>query len=160
MAIYKPKRIRSKVGLGVGTKKSLDFISDTEGIGTELWGPVDAPWVESGTVIARQGYIWRTKWQVGRNYVITKFYDTSRNLVGVYCDICRPVERERHGFAFDDMYLDVWHTPGQTPVILDVDELKEAVKLHYVAESEARYMYGVAKGLTERIASGEEPLDF
>lgn len=160
MTIHKPKRIRSKAGLGVDTQKSMDFISDTVGIGTEVWGSMGEPWKEGGTTIAREGYIWRTKWQVGSNYIITKFYDASRNLVGVYCDICREVERDGKGFAFDDMYLDVWYVPGQKPAILDVDELQEAVKLHYVAESEARYMYSVAQDLAGRIAEGKEPLDF
>lgn len=160
MGIHKPKRIRSKSGLGANTKKSMDLISDTLGISTEIWGYVETPWVESGTIIAQRGYMWRTRWEVDRNYIVTKFYDTNRNLIGIYCDICRPVERDGKGFAFDDMYLDVWQVPGQPPAILDIEELQEAVKLHYVAESEARYMYGVAKDLSDRIASGDEILDF
>lgn len=160
MAIHKPKRIRSSDGLGLNTTKRMELLSDTVGIGTELWGPLDEDWAESGTVIAREGYLWRTKWRVGNNYIITKFYDTNRNLVGVYCDICRPVERYGKGFVFDDLYLDVWYVPGRTPVILDIDELQEAVKLHYVAESEARYAYGVVRGLVDRLNTGEEDLDF
>lgn len=160
MKIHKPKRITSSGGLGLDTVKKMELPSDTTGIGTELWGPLDEQWAEGDTVIAREGYLWRTKWEVGKPYIVTKFYDTNRNLVGVYGDICRPVERDGEGFAFDDLYLDVWYVPGQAPVILDVDELKEAVKLHYVAESEARYVYGVAKNLAERIKNNEEDLSF
>lgn len=160
MAIHKPKRIRSSVGLGLNTTKHMKLLSDTVGIGTEIWGPLDEDWAESGTTIAREGYLWYTRWEVGKNYIITKFYDINRNLIGVYCDISRPVERDGRGFAFIDLYLDVWYVPGKNPIILDIDELQEAVKRHYVAESEARYAYGVAKGLVDRITSGEEDLSF
>lgn len=160
MGIDKPKRIRSSAGLGLYTQKKMEYYSANIGIGTEIWGPLDEVWREGSTVIADQGYLWRTKWEVGKHYVPTKFYDTNRNLVGVYIDICRPVERDGRGFAFDDLYLDVWYVPGRDPVILDIEELKEAVALHYVAESEARYAYGQAKSLVERLIANEESLEF
>lgn len=160
MVIHKPKRIRSSAGLGLYTQKKMEYYSANVGISTEVWGPLDEVWKEGDTIIADEGYLWRTKWEIGKHYIITKMYDMNRNLVGVYADICRPVERDGKGFVFDDLYLDVWHVPGQAPIILDIEELKEAVKLHYVAESEARYAYNQAKSLTERLIATEENLEF
>lgn len=100
-------------------------------------GKPEQPWVESGVTIADESYRWVTEWEAGRPYIITKFLNEVGELGGVYCDISRPVKRVDGGFTFVDMYLDVWLVPGQEPVILDEDELKEAVEAGYVTQTEA-----------------------
>lgn len=91
------------------------------------------PWVEGSTIIAEQGYIWKTKWEVGKPYVITKFQDAASNLIAVYCDVARPVEVIEGGFTFVDLYLDVWQVVGKDAVILDENELQDAVEAEYVS---------------------------
>lgn len=137
MHIHPPRRISSVEGLGVNTTKQLEWSNDSLAFGTETWGEMDAPWQQDETVIALPGYIWRTRWEVGKPYIINKYLDNNGELVGIYCDIGRPVEKIESGLAFDDLYLDVWQVPGNAPTILDEDELTEAIKVGYISSEEA-----------------------
>ena len=137
MSIHAPKRVTSTKGLGVNTTKTLEWMSDTLAYGTEVWGELEKPWKEGETLIALPGYVWRTRWEVGKPYIITKFFNEKGELVGIYCDICSPVEKVNDGFEFDDLYLDVWQTPGNAPVLLDEDELQEAITAGFLTAEEA-----------------------
>ena len=137
MSLHPPKRISSTGGLGLNTTKQLDWASDTLAYGTETWGELEKPWQQDETIIALPGYVWRTRWEVGKPYIINKYLDKNGKLVGIYCDICRPVEKVEGGFAFDDLYLDVWQVPGSKPIILDEDELEEAISAGYISSEEA-----------------------
>ena len=121
----------------MGTTKQMRYLDKGLAIGTETWNELDKPWSEGDVIIALPGYKWVTKWEVGKPYIINKFFDNNNVLVGIYCDICRPVEIDKDGFRFDDLYLDVWHALGTTPVVLDEDELKEAVEVGYLTNEEA-----------------------
>jgi predicted RNA-binding protein associated with RNAse of E/G family len=151
MTLHSPKLITSAQGLGVGTKKQIDFITNDLAIGTETWGQLEAPWVESGKVIAQKDYRWVTKWETSKPYIITKFYDDSNKLIGTYCDISSCVQRVENGFEFYDMYLDVWQTPNNDPVILDVDELEAALAAGFITPEEARDARRAAKKVIELI---------
>lgn len=140
----------------MNTSKQLDFKNESEAVGTEVWGELEKPWTESGTTIAKQGYTWVTQWEAGKPYIITKFFDEKGELVGVYCDLSRPVERVEDGFTFVDLYLDVWQVPGQEPVILDEDELNEAVEARYITQIEADQAAQIALMIMNELnASGE-----
>lgn len=159
MAIHPPKRISTSQGLGVNTTKSLRYLSPTVAVGTEFWNDLDTPWQEGDAIIARPGYTWVTFWQAGKPYIITKFLDEHGQLVGVYCDISRPVEVVEDGFVFEDLYLDVWQPVGGKPVILDADELDESVKAGYITPEEAARAAEVAgKLLKELQQAGEKVL--
>jgi len=160
MSLHPPKHISSIEGLGLNTVKQLEFKNDNNAIGTEVWGKLEKSWSESGTIIADEGYNWVTQWEVGRPYIITKFLDENGELVGVYCDISRPVERIQGGFTFDDLYLDVWMVSGQEPVILDEDELKEAVEAGYITQAEADQAMQVALALVDELKTRAEILEF
>lgn len=160
MSVHPPKHITSTEGLGVNTSRQLDFTNESMAIGTEIWGKITEPWTESGTVIADQGYRWVTKWQAGRPYIVTKFFDEKGELVGVYCDISRPVKRVEGGFAFDDLYLDIWMVPGQEPVILDEDELQAAIEARHITRAEANQAAEVALRLVDNLKTDASILDF
>lgn len=160
MPIHPPKHISSTEGIGFNTIKDIDFKDENTAVGTETWQPLEKPWAEGDTIIAEAGYKWVTKWEVGKSYVITKFFNTQNILVGIYCDISRPVEKIEGGFMFDDLYLDVWQVPGQDPTILDEDELKEAVDAGYVTQEEAERATEVALKLQEELRSNPDLLSF
>lgn len=160
MPLHPPKHISSTEGLGLNTTKHLEFKGENKAVGTETWGELETPWMESGTIIAEPGYTWVTRWEAGKPYIITKFLNAEGELAGVYCDISRPVEREEDGFTFDDMYLDVWMVPGQEPVILDEDELKEAVQSGYITQAEAERALEVALALSNELKSSSKLLYF
>lgn len=160
MSLHPPKHISSTEGLGFNTTKHLKFEDENKAIGTETWGELETPWAESGTTIAEPGYTWVTLWETGKPYIITKFLNTEGELVGVYCDVSRPVKRVGDGFTFDDMYLDVWMVPGQEPVILDENELEEAVQAGYITQAEVQQAMEVALRLRDELGIKSELLDF
>ena len=94
------------------------------------------------------------KWEVGKPYIITKIMDDTDSLVGVYCDVSRPVERTFDGFAFDDLYLDVWQPVDDTPTILDEDKLEAAVAAGFVSQCEADEARRVAEQLVRVLTDG------
>ncbi len=158
--MHPPKNISSKEGLGLGTTKEMRYINRGLAIGTETWNELENPWSESDTIIALPGYKWVTKWEVGKPYIITKFFDDNNVLIGVYCDISRPVEASEEGFRFDDLYLDVWQIPGTRPVILDQDELEEAVEAGHISKEEAGKTWQIAHKVVNCIENDPDFLDF
>lgn len=158
--LHPPKYISSFKGLGVNTTKTMRRMSDTISIGTETWNAMNEPWREGEIIIAKPGYTWVTKWEVGAPYVITKFYDHEENLIGIYCDISRPVKKIEDGFSFVDLYLDVWQPVDEKPMILDEDELNEAVKLEYISHDEAESARKTATALVNVLMSGPKEFNF
>lgn len=160
MALHPPKEISSTLGLGLNTTKSLNKVSPTIWIGTEVWNELEEPWREGSTIIANPNYIWKTKWELGKPYIITRFHDEGGKLIATYCDVSRPVKQIEGGLSFIDLYLDVWVLPGQEPVILDQEELDDAVKAEYVAPEEAIEANRVATELLSNIKNNPAFLDF
>lgn len=160
MSIHQPKLISSIEGLGINTTKQMNFLSDTIGIGTEVWGNLEKPWREGDTIIAEPGYKWLTRWEVGKPYVVNKFYDEVGKHIGTYCDVARPVRRIDGGFEFDDLYLDVWQAAGKDPAILDEDELAEALLAGYVTIKEAEEAKLTATKLVQMLIDKDSIFEF
>lgn len=135
----------------------MQRVNDSVSIGTEIWNEMEEPWRQGSTIIAKPGYIWTTKWELDKPYIITRFQDVASNLIAVYCDVSRPVRATDDGFSFIDLYLDVWQLPGEEPIILDEDELSEAVKANYISHDEAEIAQRIAR---ELVASLKDDPDF
>jgi len=158
MALHQPKLMSSYCGLGLNTIKTIKYRSAHLAIGTEVWGHIEEPWTEGETVIAQEGYTWLTRWETNKPYVITKYFDSSNKLVGIYCDINKPVRRNADGFEFDDLYLDVWQKADEEPIILDEDELSEAVSAGFIDTDEANEAKKVAEYLVKLLLGPEDDL--
>lgn len=160
MSLHRPKLISSIEGLGLNTTKSIEYISKTVAIGTEIWNELEEPWREGDVVIARPDYKWITRWEVGKPFIINKFYDDKGELVAIYCDVSRPVRQIDGGFEFDDLYLDVWWPTGKAISILDEDELQDALDANYITKHEADEARRVAKEVVELLKQDSEILRF
>lgn len=160
MTLHPIKRISSIEGLGINTTKTIVRLSDTVSIGTEVWNELDEAWREGDTIIAQPGYIWTTKWELGKPYIITKFQDENGKLIAVYCDVARPVKKINNGFEFEDLYLDIWQIPEQRPVVLDRDELTEAVIAGYITRDESCEAERVADTLISALNNNPDFLAF
>ncbi len=158
--IHPPKKITNWNGLGVGTAKIMRYVTDDFGVGTEIWQEVTEPWKEGDTIIADIDYRWITKWEHGKPYLITKFMNADDELVGVYCDITRPVVYNRVESYFEDLYLDVWQPANAAPVILDEDELVLAVAAGHVTRDEANAARKVALQLVRDLVEKPSLLEF
>lgn len=138
----------------------MHVVNDRISIGTEIWNDLEDPWHEGEIIIAKPGYIWRTKWELGKPYIITKIQDEKSNLIAVYCDVARPVQAAGNGFTFIDLYLDVWIPYGQAPIIIDENELDNAVAASYITSDEAAEARRVASELITNVKNDSEFLNF
>lgn len=148
---------------GLGIPKNLRvlyLVTPTIGITYETWTNIEKPWTESGITIAAAGYRWVTKWETGKHYIITKIFDEQEELVGIYCDISTPITKTKKGFEFYDWYLDVWQEIGKEPIILDEDELEEALKEKYISTNNAKIAKQTARYLTNILLTRGEELNF
>jgi len=92
----------------------------------------------AGRIIAATGYwaIWfvfKDKW-----FDIGKFYDESKNWLGYYCDIVKPISRLMSGSStsvLTDLFLDIWITPYGETYVLDEEELEGAVQHGFISKS-------------------------
>lgn len=90
--------------------------------------------------------------------MITKFFDNSNKLIGIYTDITKPVRKVANGFEFDDMYLDVWQVPGASPIILDEDELDEALFAGFINIVDFNEANNVAERLVKILSQSNNDL--
>jgi predicted RNA-binding protein associated with RNAse of E/G family len=160
MTLHPPRLISSIEGLGLNTTKTMQRISDQVSIGTEVWNDLEKPWAEGETIIALPGYKWVTKWEVGKPYIITKYHDEKDALIAIYCDVTRPVKAIEGGFEFIDLYLDVWQIPGKEPIVLDEDELQDAIIAGYLNTGEAHKAERIAKEIIINIKNSPDFLNF
>jgi predicted RNA-binding protein associated with RNAse of E/G family len=146
-SIHPPTRISSIEGIGLNTSKTMKYETENFGIGTEVWGELEKPWRQDNTIIAMPGYKWITHWEVGKPYIVSRFYDAKGNYIATYCDVARPLRRVDGGFETDDLYLDAWQIAGTAPIILDEDELEMAIVAGYISKEEAIVAGQVAEAL-------------
>ena len=136
--MHPPKHITSNTGLGLSwTTKVLEtfpgyFVTD------ETFGEMDRHWSIDGLTVAKPGYRWITRWEEGKNYVVTRILDENGDWVGTYCDICSPVAKNGDGYEFEDWYLDVWQPANEQPRLLDEDELEEAARDGQITPQQAQ----------------------
>ena len=112
-----------------------------------------------GRTIAASGYwaIWflfKDEW-----FDIGKFYDESKNWLGYYCDIVKPIKRLMSGTStsvITDLFLDVWICNDEV-YILDEDELEDAVKHRFVSKKLAARARSQVQMIMKRIKQREFP---
>lgn len=160
MTIHPPKHISSIEGLGINTTKTMHRINDRVSVGNEIWNDMKEPWSEGEVIIAKPGYTWTTKWEVGKPYIITKFKNKDGQLIGIYCDISTPVVAIKGGFSFNDLYLDVWQIPGKLPVILDENELEDALSAKLLTYNETLKIRKIADELMISLINDPSLLKF
>lgn len=114
----------------------------------------------AGRIIAASGYwaIWfvfKGKW-----FDIGKFYDESKNWLGYYCDIVKPIRRLLSGSStslLTDLFLDIWITPDGEAYVLDEDELENAVRHRFISKSMAAQARSQVQMLMRKIELHEFP---
>jgi predicted RNA-binding protein associated with RNAse of E/G family len=148
-----PIHLSSATGMGLSNcTKSSQEISPTVLITKEIWNDMNSPWTEQGIIIANPGYVWVTKWEIGLNHTIWKAYDDNGNYLALYADIGSEVKKNDAGyFEFDDWYLDVFQPAGRKPMLLDEDELQDAVRLGYLNNEQAKIAYDEAYKLLKEL---------
>lgn len=89
---------------------------------------------------------------------LSAFYDDSNRIIEWYFDIAREIGKE-NGFPYeDDMYLDVLVTDVGEIILLDEDELKDALDKMQITKLEYENAYKEAYQLMDRLQSKKEEL--
>jgi len=114
----------------------------------------------AGQTIAASGYwaIWfvfKDKW-----FDVGKFYDESKNWLGYYCDIVKPIRRLISGSntsVLTDLFLDIWITDDDEVYILDEDELEDALGHGFISKKLAAKARSQVQMLVKKTRRQEFP---
>jgi predicted RNA-binding protein associated with RNAse of E/G family len=159
--IHAPKPLSTKVGLALpNAKRSIEELEVALAIQTEVWSDMPTSWSVGDFTIAQTGFIWKSRWEVGKPYVVTRIFDGGGVHIATYCDVTSPVVRMDDHYECNDLYLDVWVRTGQTPVILDEEELEEAREVGYLSSSDVTAVHLAAGQLIAMFACDSPDLIF
>ena len=98
-------------------------------------------------------YEWFEVYPDNGNYVITIMFDNNSNLIEWYFDVAKKVGLE-NGIPYeDDLYLDMTITPEGKKIILDEDELLEALNKGEITKEDVEFAYKILKEIESMYAS-------
>lgn len=124
---------------------------------------VEAPW--STSVLNRQltliddGYWWLQIAPEGCNWWLTVMLDADEEIIQYYFDITRQnVVLQGGDSYFDDLFLDVVFVPGTGKILLDGDELDQALKEGVIDAELHGLAHRTAGTILEGIGENEERL--
>lgn len=75
-----------------------------------------------GYVVLEPADRWLEVFYIDRWYNVFEIYAADGQLKGWYCNVTRPARLEGDQVLWEDLALDVWIEPGQSPRILDREE--------------------------------------
>lgn len=109
--------------------------------------------------IVDDGYIWLQCTPIAGNHSMTVMYDKNKEIVQWYFDITKQNSVDEEGRTFfDDLYLDVVVLPSSEVILLDEDELQEALDTNDITKEDYELAYREANMLMDGIASDIEKL--
>ena len=92
------------------------------------------------------------------NYALTIMFDDNENLIEWYFDIAKKVGIENGVPYEDDLYLDMVITPQGSKLILDEDELQEALNRGEITKEDATLAYKTLEGLDKKYVQDKDEL--
>lgn len=105
--------------------------------------------------IADDGYYWLQLGPQGENWWLSVMFDPKREIIQYYFDITKSNVICGEESFFEDLMLDVAALPNGRNVLLDMDELRQALELHTICRSEfdlaCRKAEEIRKGLPGNI---------
>lgn len=107
--------------------------------------------LENGVCMRDTGYTWLEFYDYSSKIRLTAMYDEKKEIVEWYFDIARMIGKENGVPYEDDLYLDVLLTKDGNIILLDEDELKEALERRELTEKEFNGAYNVANELVNKI---------
>lgn len=114
----------------------------------EIDKPLVVTYPNYKVVIADKNYKWLQLAPKNENWWLTVLYDDKDNLIESYFDITKINHfDDEDNPTFLDMFLDVTFSKDREPVILDEDELKEALDQNLITKQEYEFAFFVAKSI-------------
>ena len=109
--------------------------------------------------VADSDYAWLQHFPDGGGYVQTTTFDAEGQIVQWYVDLCGEWRLGDDGVpVFEDLYLDIVIRPSGKLLVLDADELREALQEGKITEDTYRQVRDRAAGLLRKMRSYEYTL--
>lgn len=109
--------------------------------------------------LANEGFTWLEQLPKDKNYCITTMFDDKGEIVQWYFDVIKAQGVTNRGVAyFDDLFLDVVVLPHGEIILLDEDELQEALTKNEITQMEYDMAYEEANRIMETLASDIDTL--
>lgn len=103
--------------------------------------------------IADSGYTWVQYVPLQEKWCLTTMFDSKGEIVQWYFDITKENGIDSSGNPFyDDLYLDVIVLPSSEILLIDEDDLKEALNNHVITRDDYDLAYGEANKIISGIA--------
>lgn len=117
--------------------------------------------IPNGKCIIDNNYKWLEFYDYNSKVKLTAIYNEKNEIVEWYFDIAREIGKENNIAYEDDLYLDVVVTPNGEIILLDEDELKEALNRKEITNLEYENAYEETKKLVNRLqGKNNELLEF
>lgn len=100
--------------------------------------------------IKNENYEWIEVYPDNSNYALTIMFDDKQNLIEWYFDVSKNVGVENGVPYEDDLYLDLVITPQGNKLVLDEDELKEALSRCEITEEDVTLAYNTLEELDKK----------
>ncbi len=101
--------------------------------------------------IANNNYKWLEFYDYKSKIKLTTMYDENNEIIEWYFDIAREIGKE-NGIPYeDDLYLDVVLKPDGIAILLDEDEIKDALDRNEISKKEYEESYKLANDLIYKI---------
>ncbi len=107
--------------------------------------------IPRGKCILDNNYKWLEFYDYNSKIKLTAIYDENCKIIEWYFDIAREINKENGVPYEDDLYLDVVVTPTGDIVLLDENELKDALDRLEITEAEYKNAYEEANKLISRL---------
>lgn len=136
------QRIDSADYHGYATLLRLDEVSE----------PLYVPFGQERVCIADRGYDWVQHFPDGAPYVQLAAFNEQGELVQWYIDIVGRTGIDERGVPwYEDLYLDIVVSPLGETLLLDIDELDEALRLGEVTSSQYDFAWRQASSLLDAL---------
>lgn len=109
--------------------------------------------------LVNDGFIWIQHFPKDSNYALTTMFNEKHEVIQWYFDICNGNKINSLGIPYyDDLYLDVVLLPTGEILLLDEDELEQALKDTDITEAQYELAYFEAQKLIDNIQKNKEVL--
>lgn len=126
---------------------------------------IESPLVKSyedgiSVKIADRDFYWLQIGIENKNYWITAMYDNNKKLVQYYIDITLKnlINYDEESY-FYDLFLDVVILPDNKVILLDEEELKQALKEEVINKTQYDLAYNMASKITSYIINNKSSFD-
>ncbi|CAI6081272.1 DUF402 domain-containing protein [Cohnella sp. JJ-181] len=108
--------------------------------------------------LADKGYLWTQHYPRGEHFVVTTMFDQRGQVVQWYIDICKTQGlTDQQVPWFDDLYLDIVVLPTGETLLLDEDELEEALDDGHITQRDSAMAHRTAQRLLSLIRQKKFP---